>query len=45
MRLMALINDENTVKRLKAMVGFRNMAVHDYQTVNIDILQKLLKTI
>ncbi|MGG0845502.1 HepT-like ribonuclease domain-containing protein [Peribacillus simplex] len=27
------------------MVGFRNMAVHDYQTVNIDILQKLLKTI
>lgn len=38
----ALIIDENTVKRLKAMVGFRNIAVHDYQTVNIDILQQIV---
>ncbi|MEY9870358.1 uncharacterized protein YutE (UPF0331/DUF86 family) [Peribacillus sp. B2I2] len=30
----ALIIDENTAKRLKVMVGFRNMAVHDYQPVN-----------
>lgn len=39
----ALIIDENTVKRLKAMVGFRNIAVHDYQTVNIDILQQIVE--
>ncbi|MFF2501113.1 DUF86 domain-containing protein [Peribacillus sp. NPDC058075] len=39
----ALIIDENTVKRLKAMVGFRNIAVHDYQTVNIDILQQIIE--
>lgn len=38
----ALIINENTVKRLKAMVGFRNIAVHDYQTVNIDILQQIV---
>ncbi|MFS0767238.1 type VII toxin-antitoxin system HepT family RNase toxin [Peribacillus phoenicis] len=38
----ALIIDENTVKRLKAMVGFRNIAVHDYQTVNLDILQQIV---
>lgn len=38
----ALIIDENTAKRLKAMVGFRNIAVHDYQTVNIDILQQIV---
>lgn len=38
----ALIIDENSVKRLKAMVGFRNIAVHDYQTVNIDILQQIV---
>ncbi|MCK1986058.1 MULTISPECIES: type VII toxin-antitoxin system HepT family RNase toxin [unclassified Peribacillus] len=39
----ALIIDENTVKRLKAMVGFRNIAVHDYQTVNIDILKQIIE--
>ncbi|MEC0276173.1 type VII toxin-antitoxin system HepT family RNase toxin [Peribacillus frigoritolerans] len=39
----ALIIDENTVKRLKAMVGFRNIAVHDYQTVNIVILQQIVE--
>ncbi|MET1178601.1 DUF86 domain-containing protein [Peribacillus simplex] len=38
----ALIIDENTVKRLKAMLGFRNIAVHDYQTVNLDILQQIV---
>ncbi|MDM5450960.1 type VII toxin-antitoxin system HepT family RNase toxin [Peribacillus simplex] len=39
----SLIIDENTAKRLKAMVGFRNIAVHDYQTVNIDILQQIVE--
>lgn len=36
------IIDEGTAKRLKAMVGFRNIAVHVYQTINIDILQQIL---
>ena len=40
---VALIIDENTAKRLKAMVGFRNIAVHDYQTVNIEILQQIIE--
>lgn len=29
--------------RLKAMVGFRNIAVHDYQTINLGILQKIIE--
>jgi uncharacterized protein YutE (UPF0331/DUF86 family) len=36
------IIDENISKRLKAMVGFRNIAVHDYQTINIDILNQIV---
>jgi uncharacterized protein YutE (UPF0331/DUF86 family) len=36
------IIDENTSKRLKAMVGFRNIAVHDYQTINNDILNQIV---
>ncbi|HDX9578117.1 TPA: DUF86 domain-containing protein [Bacillus pseudomycoides] len=28
---------------LKAMVGFRNIAVHDYQSVNLDIVQKIIE--
>ncbi|OVE34504.1 hypothetical protein CCZ20_26110 [Priestia aryabhattai] len=27
---------------MKAMVGFRNSTVHDYQAINQDILQKIL---
>ncbi|GAB6180169.1 type II toxin-antitoxin system toxin [Desulfotomaculum defluvii] len=29
--------------RLKAMVGFRNIAVHDYQSLNLNILQKIIE--
>ncbi|WP_273836296.1 type VII toxin-antitoxin system HepT family RNase toxin [Guptibacillus sedimenti] len=29
--------------KMKAMVGFRNIAVHDYQEVNLAILQKILE--
>ncbi|WP_197053952.1 HepT-like ribonuclease domain-containing protein [Cetobacterium sp. ZWU0022] len=25
------------------MVGFRNIAVHDYQSLNIEILQKIIE--
>ena len=31
-------------ERLKAMVGFRNIAVHDYQEINLSILKKIIDT-
>lgn len=37
-----IINRE-LAERLKAMVGFRNIAVHDYQTINLNILQKIIE--
>jgi len=36
-----IINQE-IADRLKAMVGFRNIAVHDYQSLRIEILQSIL---
>lgn len=30
-------------EKMKAMVGFRNIAVHDYQEINLVILQKILE--
>lgn len=29
--------------RMKAMIGFRNIAVHDYQRINLHILQKIIE--
>ena len=29
--------------RLKAMVGFRNIAVHDYQKLNLEIVQNIIE--
>ncbi|MBT2691290.1 DUF86 domain-containing protein [Bacillus sp. ISL-47] len=29
-------------QKMKAMVGFRNIAVHDYQEMNLEILKKIL---
>ena len=37
------IIDEEVAKRLKAMVGFRNIAVHNYQTLNLDILKQIVE--
>ncbi|NLT95574.1 MAG: DUF86 domain-containing protein [Clostridia bacterium] len=37
------IIDEVLAKRLKAMVGFRNIAVHDYQALNLAIVQKIIE--
>lgn len=37
-----IINNELN-KRMKAMVGFRNVAVHDYQTVQIDIIKAIIE--
>lgn len=37
-----LIDNEMNV-RLKAMVGFRNIAVHDYQAIQLAILQRIIE--
>jgi uncharacterized protein YutE (UPF0331/DUF86 family) len=29
--------------RLKSMVGFRNVAVHDYQALNLDIVREIVR--
>ena len=34
--------DENLTARLQAMVGFRNVAVHDYRTLNLKIVRHIL---
>jgi len=34
---------EDLAKKLKAMVGFRNIAVHDYQKLNLEIVEKIIK--
>lgn len=31
-------------RKMQAMVGFRNIAVHDYQEINIVILQKIIES-
>lgn len=37
------IIDKDIAKRLKAMVGFRNITVHDYQTINLSILEQIVE--
>jgi len=37
------IIEKELSERLKAMVGFRNIAVHDYQSINLNILQKIIE--
>ena len=37
----ALLSPE-LAKRMKAMVGFRNIAIHDYQQLQLPILQRIL---
>lgn len=39
----ANIIDERLADRLKAMVGFRNIAVHDYQALNLSMVQKIIE--
>jgi uncharacterized protein YutE (UPF0331/DUF86 family) len=36
------IIDESLSKRMESMVGFRNIAVHDYQTLKLEILKSIL---
>jgi uncharacterized protein YutE (UPF0331/DUF86 family) len=35
--------DRQLADRLKAMVGFRNVAVHDYQALNLDIVREIVR--
>ncbi|MEW6229486.1 MAG: DUF86 domain-containing protein [Bacillota bacterium] len=35
--------DEDACKRMQAMVGFRNIAVHDYQAVNLEIVRAIIE--
>jgi len=37
------IIDGQLALKLKAMVGFRNIAVHNYQTVNLEIVQGIIE--
>jgi len=37
------IIDEYLARKLKAMVGFRNIAVHNYQAVNLGIVQGIIE--
>lgn len=35
--------DETMNLKMKTMVGFRNIAVHDYRAVNLDIVQNVIE--
>lgn len=37
------IIDENIAQKLKAMVGFRNIAVHNYQSINLKIVKEVIE--
>jgi len=39
----AKIIDEKLAVALKRMVGFRNIAVHDYQKINLEIIKKIVE--
>jgi uncharacterized protein YutE (UPF0331/DUF86 family) len=38
----ARLIDPALADRLKKMVGFRNVAIHDYQRLNLDIVQRIV---
>jgi len=37
------IIDDSLALRMEAMVGFRNIAVHDYQSINLAIVEKIIE--
>jgi uncharacterized protein YutE (UPF0331/DUF86 family) len=41
LRNRGIIND-NITSRMESMSGFRNIAIHDYQAMNMDILKSIL---
>lgn len=42
MLVKAGVLDSTLGKRLEAMVGFRNIAIHNYTEINIDIVRSML---
>jgi uncharacterized protein YutE (UPF0331/DUF86 family) len=47
--VFSLLEKEGTLpkelsQKMQAMVGFRNIAVHDYQHINLDIVRSILET-
>ena len=39
----ANIIDKDTLESLKNMIGFKNVAVHNYQKLNLEILKKIIE--
>lgn len=37
-----ILNDNLTI-RMKSMVGFKNIAVHDYQKLNLDVIKNIIE--
>jgi uncharacterized protein YutE (UPF0331/DUF86 family) len=37
------ILDKEITAKMKAMVGFRNIAIHDYQAMNLEIVRKIIE--
>lgn len=37
------IIDEKLLEKFKSMIGFRNIAVHNYQKLNLEILKKIIE--
>ena len=37
------IIDKNILDRLKNMIGFRNIAVHNYQKINLEVLERIIE--
>jgi len=38
----AKIITQSLSKKMQSMIGFRNIAIHDYQTLDVDILKSIL---
>jgi len=39
----AKIVKKDLSRKMQAMVGFRNIAIHDYQSLDVDVLKSILK--
>lgn len=37
------IIDDEMLKKLKSMIGFRNIAVHNYQKLNLEVLRQIVE--
>jgi len=36
--------DDYLARKMKAMVGFRNIAIHDYQKLNPEVVRKMIES-